>query len=153
MNIIFKKAFRVANFLGHPFSGHIIHNSRRSRLIITCDGEILLTKSAYGKQLWSLPGGGMHKGEDQYHAAARELREETNVVVDPGELGLAGEVRLPKNKRWPVANIHFFERRLATKPPTKINRPLEILEIQWFPLNNLPEKRSPTVDEGLALLK
>lgn len=151
MNIVFQKSLKLAYFLSRPISGYFIHNSRRSRLIIIVDGEILLIKTGFGTQKWSLPGGGMHKGEDQYHAAARELREETDVVIDPGELGLAGEARLPKNKKWPVANIHFFERRLAEKPKIKIVRPIEILDIQWFPLSALPDERSETVDVGLEL--
>jgi len=153
MNIMFQKTIKLAHFMSQPIIGHALHNSRRSRLIITVGNEVLLVRSSFSKQKWSLPGGGMHKGEDQYHAAARELCEETGVVVDPGDLGLAGELRLPRKKRWPVANVHFYERRLASKPATKINQPLEILEVAWFPLNALPEKRSETVDEGLALLK
>lgn len=152
MNKLFRAGFRAAHFLSYPLSGHLIHNSRRSRVIVIVDGSVLLIRGTFGKQQWGLPGGGMHRGEDQYHAAARELREETNVVVDPADLGLAGEVRLPKNRRWPVANIHFFECKLASKPETKIIKPLEIFEIGWFPLQRLPENRSETVDEGLKLM-
>ncbi len=152
MNIVFRSTLKGLHFLAQPVLGFALHNSRRSRVMVIVDGEILLIKAAFGKQKWSLPGGGMHRGEDQYRAAARELQEETNVVIEPDQFGLAGEVRLPKKKRWPVANIHFFECRLAEKPPTKIHRPLEILEIGWFPLTRLPEDRSETVDVGIGLI-
>jgi 8-oxo-dGTP pyrophosphatase MutT (NUDIX family) len=37
--------------------------------------------------LWITPGGGINPGETPGEAAARELSEETGVVIDPAELG------------------------------------------------------------------
>ncbi len=46
-------------------------------------GEILFVQRAYGnrKGKWSLPGGLVDRGESSRHAAYRETREETGIVV------------------------------------------------------------------------
>lgn len=40
-----------------------------------------------GGQFWLSVGGGVERGESLARAAARELREETGIVVGPGALG------------------------------------------------------------------
>ena len=46
-------------------------------------GEVLFVQRAYGnrKGKWSLPGGLVDRGESSRHAAYRETREETGIVV------------------------------------------------------------------------
>lgn len=46
-------------------------------------GRILMVQRAYGdkKGKWSLPGGFVDRGESRRHAAYRETREETGIVV------------------------------------------------------------------------
>lgn len=57
------------------------------------DGRILLVRRANdpGRGLWSLPGGRVEPGEDDATALAREMAEETGLVVRPG--ALVGRVR------------------------------------------------------------
>ena len=46
-------------------------------------GEVLFVQRAYGKEKgkWSLPGGLVDRGESSRHAAYRETKEETGVIV------------------------------------------------------------------------
>ena len=47
-------------------------------------GEVLFVQRAYGKEKgkWSLPGGLVDRGESSRHAAYRETREETGIIVE-----------------------------------------------------------------------
>ena len=58
-------------------------------------GRLLLIKRGHapGAGLWSLPGGRIEPGETDAEALVREMREETGLVIDPGQL--IGIVRRP----------------------------------------------------------
>lgn len=52
----------------------------RATALVLRDGRLLLVRER-GAKHWSLPGGGMKKGEDAVTAATRELHEETKLVA------------------------------------------------------------------------
>ena len=52
----------------------------RATALVTNGGRLLLVRER-GAKHWSLPGGGMKKGEDAVTAATRELHEETKLVA------------------------------------------------------------------------
>jgi len=58
-------------------------------------GRLLLIKRGHapGAGLWSLPGGRVEPGETDAEALAREIREETGLVIEAGRL--IGTVRRP----------------------------------------------------------
>ena len=52
----------------------------RATALVLNEGRLLLVRER-GAKHWSLPGGGMKKGEDPLTAATRELYEETRLVA------------------------------------------------------------------------
>ena len=52
----------------------------RATALVLNEGRLLLVRER-GAKRWSLPGGGMKKGEDPVAAAIRELDEETGLVA------------------------------------------------------------------------
>ncbi|MYC29944.1 MAG: NUDIX domain-containing protein [Chloroflexi bacterium] len=52
----------------------------RATALVTNEGRLLLVRER-GAKRWSLPGGGMKKGEDPVAAAIRELDEETRLYA------------------------------------------------------------------------
>ena len=52
----------------------------RATALVLRNGRLLLVRER-GAKHWSLPGGGMKKGEDPVTAATRELYEETKLVA------------------------------------------------------------------------
>lgn len=56
--------------------------------VFDADGRVLLIERGQppSEGLWSIPGGKLEPGETLSHAVARELREETGLVVEVGPL-------------------------------------------------------------------
>jgi 8-oxo-dGTP diphosphatase len=77
-------------------------------------GKILLLRSSY-RAGWSLPGGGIARGETARDAALRELREEVGLAVDPAALREAQTVELAWEHRSDHTTIFEIE---MTEPPT-----------------------------------
>lgn len=55
--------------------------TRRVRVIVIRDEEILVVKNWFGSGKWQLPGGGIKFGESPEAAAIREMREELAVDI------------------------------------------------------------------------
>jgi 8-oxo-dGTP pyrophosphatase MutT (NUDIX family) len=74
-----------------PQGAPVERRAARVLLVDACDRVLLLhgcdPADAGAGQWWFTPGGGLDPGESPAQAAARELAEETGLVVDPDELG------------------------------------------------------------------
>jgi ADP-ribose pyrophosphatase YjhB (NUDIX family) len=77
--------------LSCPECGHIAYVNPRlvvTTLPITPDGELVLLRRGIepGRGWWAQPGGFLEIDETVHEAAIRETREETGLLIEPGEI-------------------------------------------------------------------
>lgn len=101
------------------------------------DHEILCMKYIYGgKEVFSLPGGGVDKDVPLQEAIVAEWRSEIGVKLEVGGIILIGEA--PATKRHPQT-LHIIFAALEIQGTPKI-RPdsTHSLDIAWVPIERLP---------------
>jgi ADP-ribose pyrophosphatase YjhB (NUDIX family) len=131
---------------------HFYQNSKpTASALIVEEGKILLGKRGIEpfKGDWNIPGGFLDYGEDPVEAAKREVFEETGLVVEIGEL-LGIYTDTYGSEKIATLNIAYRARKISgeEKPGD------DLMELKWFPLNELPEKIAFKNDEMmLAALK
>ena len=108
------------------------------RVLVWCfahwRGALLMCRRAEepGKGLWNPPSGYVETGETLEAAAARELREETGVAVDPKDLGLFRVVSLPHlNQVFVGFHVELHE------APRPVAGP-EATEVRMFREDDIP---------------
>jgi len=114
------------------------------KVIIENGGEILLIRPNYSHRLWSLPGGGLRRGESFEEAVRREVQEELGITL-PDPLEFLGP--------YPSMHQNFDVRTFFAPIPDRaisIDR-IEILDAKWFYPNALPEERAHRMDSVIAL--
>ncbi len=110
--------------------------SHRSRVLIIHDDSLLLVKSWLGAGKWSLPGGGLHRGETAGVGAVREVAEETGIRLRPDQLKL---LRQGKHSQHGLGYSYVsFVVVLATRPSVRKQR-REITAIAWIPVASITE--------------
>jgi 8-oxo-dGTP diphosphatase len=74
--------------------------------IVTRDCHLLMVRRAKdpGRQLWSIPGGHVEPGEYLVDALKREVKEETSVDVEVGDL--VGILELPGDDHLIILDYH-----------------------------------------------
>lgn len=84
-------------------------------------------------RIWVPPGGHMEEGETAEEAAAREAWEETgfDIAIDQ----YIGEYYRPQIHN---ATVHAFRGRVVGGDGS--NRSWEALDVQWFPVHDLPKR-------------
>jgi 8-oxo-dGTP pyrophosphatase MutT (NUDIX family) len=97
-------------------------------------GRVLLVKHTYGNFNWSLPGGLALPAEEPSLAAARELQEETGLVLMAGEI--SGAYYEPGHDFGPM--LHFVFRFQYDPSQSPVAMPPEIGELAWCELDDLP---------------
>jgi ADP-ribose pyrophosphatase YjhB (NUDIX family) len=120
--------------LSCPECGHIAYVNPRlvvTTLPITESGELVLLRRGIepGRGWWAQPGGFLEIDETVHQAAVRETREETGLLIEPGEI-----IGLYTRLEAAVVTIAFEARVVGgTASPTP-----EALEIATFAPENIP---------------
>jgi 8-oxo-dGTP diphosphatase len=86
--------------------------------------RVLLLQNSY-KRLFSMPGGGAHKGESHVQTGLRELREEVGLTLSADNLRPVLEVA--DTEEYKDDHVHFLEVEVDTEPPLTIDR----REVVW----------------------
>lgn len=111
--------------------------------VIERDGRVLVTRRQPGVHLaglWEFPGGKVDAGESHAEAVRREMREELDVDVVPGELVFHLTHQYPDHS----VTLYFYRCALTGEPA-----PLLGQEMQWVPRDALAALRFPPADEAL----
>jgi len=104
------------------------------KVIATYENKILLVKTRYSNY-WSLPGGGVKKGESVFDCAKRETLEETGIKID----------RLKCHGIYFNFSEYKSDHIILLSAEAKsdvVHSGLEIEKIKFFDFNSLPENAS-----------
>ncbi|ANK12829.1 NUDIX hydrolase [Erythrobacter neustonensis] len=135
-----------------PLAHALRHRWRRWRkrpiagvsvIVTNLTGDVLLLKHSYGPDVWSLPGGGLARGEDPVAAARREVFEEIGVElarIDP-------VARLDEVLSGSPHTAHVFA-AVCDRQPAPDRR--EVIEARFFPSHSLPEPLGRTTRARIA---
>jgi len=106
--------------------------------VMVCSGKILLErrKNEPGKGKWSIPGGLVELGEQTEQTAIREVREETNLIVEKPELiDVVDNVELDENGKvkYHFVIIDYFMRLKGGTPKASS----DAAELRWVRLDDV----------------
>ncbi len=137
-----KIIYRVGGVVALPI---FLNSSRRTRiaLIDKKSNAVLLVRVWIGAQDWTLPGGGIHRSEDKYISALREIKEEVGYSLKKSDLNYVGEIMIEEYMATFTGHV-FYAYVDRFKP---LPRKFEIMDAKWFKLNRLPKNhRSETIE-------
>jgi 8-oxo-dGTP diphosphatase len=124
----------------------------------TSKGRVLLVKRAHPplQAQWSIPGGVLEVGELVREAAVREAREETGLIVEPGEL-LGVYDRILRNEEQRVQYHYVLIDFLCLMVGGELYAASDAEEVCWFtreelPALNLAEDTQDVIRKGFEKL-
>jgi ADP-ribose pyrophosphatase YjhB (NUDIX family) len=126
--------------------------------IIIENDRVLLVKRAHPpiQGQWSIPGGVLEVGELIRDAAIREAREETGLIVEPGEL-LGVYDRILRNPEKRVQYHYVLIDFLCRVVGGEMQAASDAAEVRWFMREELPaltlaEDTQDVIQKGFAKL-
>jgi len=141
INKVIKLSFNALHFFRKRYWKFFKIETFGVRALICKNHKILLVKHRYGNY-WVMPGGGVDKKETAEQATIRELKEEAGIIVNKIDykLGYYKNTREGKNDHVYCFVATDFE--IISNFNRKFIDFLEIAEMAWFDLHQLPESTS-----------
>lgn len=121
--------------------------TRGVKCAIQFGDKILFVHIGYGHRCWTVPGGGVKRGESFEDAVRREIFEEVGITL--GEVKMFTE--FVRTKEYKIDTIQCFYSRVES-PDFKIDN-LEIVEARWSDIDDIPKPHRPGLMEVLSYLK
>jgi 8-oxo-dGTP pyrophosphatase MutT (NUDIX family) len=113
--------------------------------------KLVVVRAWLGDGKWSLPGGGVHKGETSKDCVIRELEEETYLKLTPAGINFLSKERIKTHGI--TTNLDYFFCVLPKQRTLKV-RPPEITDVSWVDVDILDEKVADSdIIKGLRLWK
>lgn len=114
-----------------PFLWAFIPLTRRVRVAVIYDGQVLLVQNRIGTGRWDFPGGGIKFSESAEDAAIREIREELGLHIENVRSLHGGTLTLKRGGL--LQRLHFLQASISSSEEIAIN--WEIAKTQWIPIS------------------
>lgn len=123
----------------------------RTRVVLVHDGDVLAMQQWVSPGGWSLPGGGMRRGELPVDGAVRELYEETGIRLAPSQLEYLGECDYRRHGHR--FTYHVYAAAVDTALPLR-RQWYEVSAVAWLPADKLHDRNaSDDTLDSLALVR
>lgn len=124
----------------------IVHDQNRDQVALLQCGS----RTWFPEPVWSVPGGKAEVGEPLDAAAARELTEETGLIVDVTDLTLAHVIHVKQGWDQKGQFILFVFAASNWTGELQNVEPDKHLQVRWVDITCLPEPLFPTASTALA---
>lgn len=135
------RSFSPFALLGMRVYSNLTNQPRSRVIILNEEDEILLVKNVIDPTNWSLPGGGVERGETPLKAAQREVREELSLRLATSSLTLVADYPRGTNS-IPYRAVVFVSRLSKRTVDITAYQRYEIAAVQWHSLTELPPNMS-----------
>jgi 8-oxo-dGTP pyrophosphatase MutT (NUDIX family) len=114
------------------------------------DDRLLMVKQRHTGG-WALPGGLLGRHESAADGIVREVAEEVGLTLDPDRLPIPLASVAPRARRVDV--VYSFRAGPDVHPRIGADD-VEVTDVGWYPLDDLPDVTLPTLDilRGVRLL-